>query len=249
MSTLPEHDGTIVYLENGLFLSSADPARNSAVIEHIGITHVLNCTGYIKGSTEELRFPPVRKDDGVLFADILKGGYKQIIIADENDIGYEDFVDAIIHPSKEFIDSALLETGEKEEETREEKERLQSHRLVVHCEAGISRSSSVVIAHLMRCRKMTLKEAYDYVHERKNNIDPNNTFLKHLLTYERHLREEPNILHGGEEQEPSLNLRRHFAIKINDTFFGGGKDLKEIEKALEAQGDDPGRATSFLYGA
>lgn len=246
ISTLPEHDGTIVYLDDGLFLSSAAPARNAIVLQHLEITHVLNCTGYVKGSTEELRFPPTN-NDGVLFADILTGGYKQIIIADENDITYDEFMNTIINPSKEFMDSVLLVNGTTSNEQKEEEleKALPTQRLVVHCEAGISRSSSIVIAHIMRSRNMHLLNAYNYVKSKKNNIDPNNKFLEHLLTYENSLMNE-NILDDNNGM-PSMNLRHHYAVKINNDFFGGSKDIVDIENALQSHDDDPGKATTFLF--
>ena len=57
----------------------------------------------------------------------------------------------------------------------------------VHCEMGISRSATIVIAYLMNKRKMTLFDAYRYVLERRPVIRPNSSFMKQLKDYEKRL--------------------------------------------------------------
>ena len=53
--------------------------------------------------------------------------------------------------------------------------------VLVHCVAGISRSSTIVIAYLMKREKMTLKDAYAYVKSKRTIIRPNQGFLKCLM--------------------------------------------------------------------
>ena len=54
----------------------------------------------------------------------------------------------------------------------------------VHCRMGVSRSSSVVISYLMFHFKITYEEAYEYVLKKKNNIQPNENFIKQLKDFE-----------------------------------------------------------------
>ena len=54
----------------------------------------------------------------------------------------------------------------------------------VHCRKGVSRSSSVVISYLMFHFKKTYEEAYEYVLKKKNNIQPNENFVKQLKEFE-----------------------------------------------------------------
>ena len=60
------------------------------------------------------------------------------------------------------------------------------NRILVHCEAGISRSSTLVIAWLMRTPPYcTLRAAYDLVKQRKKNIAPNDGFFQKLIELEQ----------------------------------------------------------------
>ncbi|XP_031572661.1 dual specificity protein phosphatase 14-like, partial [Actinia tenebrosa] len=62
-----------------------------------------------------------------------------------------------------------------------------SGRVLVHCVAGVSRSSTLVIAYLMKYQKMNLKDAYTMVKEKRALINPNRGFWLHLIDYERKL--------------------------------------------------------------
>ena len=58
-------------------------------------------------------------------------------------------------------------------------------RVLVHCSAGVSRSSSVMIAYLMRERGMSLTQAHDHVKARREVIKPNLSFWTSLERYEK----------------------------------------------------------------
>ncbi|KAI9591081.1 dual specificity phosphatase [Syncephalis fuscata] len=45
--------------------------------------------------------------------------------------------------------------------------------VLVHCQCGVSRSASLVLAYVMRNQSMPLHEAYAYVKERSAAISPN----------------------------------------------------------------------------
>lgn len=69
----------------------------------------------------------------------------------------------------------------------------EGEKVLIHCLAGISRSPTVAIAYVMRSRKMTNDEAYNFVKCRRPTISPNFNFLGQLFEYERILRQQ-NIL-------------------------------------------------------
>ncbi|RWS06797.1 dual specificity protein phosphatase 18-like isoform X1 [Dinothrombium tinctorium] len=58
-------------------------------------------------------------------------------------------------------------------------------RSVVHCVAGVSRSAALVIAYLIKHKRMTLHDAFNHVRERRQVIRPNNGFFKQLIEYEK----------------------------------------------------------------
>ena len=69
------------------------------------------------------------------------------------------------------------------------KHRSQHHNVLVHCMAGVSRSSTVVIGYLMKYYKMDMNSAYSFVKKKRSCICPNDAFLKQLLKYEASLRQ------------------------------------------------------------
>lgn len=60
-------------------------------------------------------------------------------------------------------------------------------RVMVHCHLGISRSTTFVLAYLMKYRGMSLSNAYDFVLEKRSCIRPNLGFCEQLIDYENKL--------------------------------------------------------------
>ncbi|CAD8201186.1 unnamed protein product [Paramecium octaurelia] len=71
--------------------------------------------------------------------------------------------------------------------------------VLVHCYAGISRSSSLIIAYLLKCQGYTLKEALSKLKCQRPQVDPNNGFLEQLKQYEEKLKSSKT------QQSSSLN--------------------------------------------
>ena len=63
--------------------------------------------------------------------------------------------------------------------------------VLVHCHAGISRSSTIVIMYLMVKYKITIEKAYAYVKSKRPIIRPNNGFCVELQRLDKFL--EKNI--------------------------------------------------------
>ena len=59
--------------------------------------------------------------------------------------------------------------------------------VLVHCEAGCSRSPTVIISYLMRHRGMRLREAYDFTLRQRPSVSPNYNFLRQLTAYDAQL--------------------------------------------------------------
>ena len=67
-------------------------------------------------------------------------------------------------------------------------EGMQSGCVLVHCNAGVSRSVTVVVAYLMKTKNMSLKQALDLVKTKRPTMCPNEGFQTQLQTYEDILR-------------------------------------------------------------
>lgn len=91
--------------------------------------------------------------------------YKQISV---NDSSQED-IGAHFEEALWFIDEG----------------RKQGKGILVHCQAGISRSATIVIAFLMKYEMLSLNDAYKLVKEKRPVISPNLNFMGSLLKYEK----------------------------------------------------------------
>jgi protein-tyrosine phosphatase len=58
------------------------------------------------------------------------------------------------------------------------------NKVLVNCMAGISRSSTIVIAYIMKYYNLNLKKTFLAVRSKRNQICPNKQFMKYLLDYE-----------------------------------------------------------------
>ncbi|KFP63619.1 Dual specificity protein phosphatase 4, partial [Cariama cristata] len=57
-------------------------------------------------------------------------------------------------------------------------------RVLVHCQAGISRSATICLAYLMMKQRVKLEEAFEFVKQRRSIISPNFSFMGQLLQFE-----------------------------------------------------------------
>lgn len=58
-------------------------------------------------------------------------------------------------------------------------------RVLVHCQAGVSRSPTIVIAYLMARSQKTLADAFSFVKDRRSIVAPNLNFMGQLLEFEQ----------------------------------------------------------------
>jgi protein-tyrosine phosphatase len=68
------------------------------------------------------------------------------------------------------------------------KSMLQDHNVLVHCQMGMSRSSSLVIAFLMKEYGMDYHNARIYTKNKRKIVQPNEGFEKDLLKFEDYLK-------------------------------------------------------------
>lgn len=77
-------------------------------------------------------------------------------------------IDCLFQPSIDFINKGLVTPNST---------------VIVHCYAGISRSSSVVLAYLMKEKDMDLDDAFNYLVRKRRIIEPNDGFWCQLIKY------------------------------------------------------------------
>lgn len=90
--------------------------------------------------------------------------YKRLAATDSCSQNLKQYFEEAI----EFIESARISEG----------------KVLVHCQAGVSRSPAIVIAYLMARFNLTLMAAFDFAKSRRNIVAPNLHFMGQLLEFE-----------------------------------------------------------------
>ena len=73
--------------------------------------------------------------------------------------------------SYKFIDEAIKNNGN----------------VLIHCHAGISRSSTILIAYIMKSQKMSLDKVLELLKSKRDKVNPNAGFIEQLKEYEKEL--------------------------------------------------------------
>lgn len=134
------------------------------------------------GSQDAVTLENVQKYN---FSDILSVG----IQAPDSDIVYADGQNGTVR--KHFIECLDMPNTQLDviiKQTNEIIEHVYKHngRILIHCNAGVSRSASVCIAYLMLHRKMNFAAAFCLVKSKRECIRPNDGFLKQLKQIDQH---------------------------------------------------------------
>ncbi|KAL7551602.1 hypothetical protein ACHAWF_014795 [Thalassiosira exigua] len=109
-------------------------------------------------------------------------------------------------------------------------------RCLVHCNAGQSRSASVVIYYLMT-KGHTLKHSFEYVKKRKPDIRPNYGFCSQLQAMEMTLFQRTDC---------TLDMDDYKADTLADILEGSGKTRADVKEALRLMGGDGELALGML---
>ncbi|KAI9920890.1 hypothetical protein PsorP6_000962 [Peronosclerospora sorghi] len=141
-----------------VFLGSRTHARDKELLQRLRITHILNVTPSKK--MDPLTGVPNFFEKDKLFI------YRRCQIFDNK---AEDIL-GVLEGCIAFIDQAKY-----------------YGRILVHCNKGVSRSSSIVVAYLMKLRSMSLEQALAFVVDRHSSANPNVSFRAQLKEYERRL--------------------------------------------------------------
>ncbi|ORZ16682.1 protein-tyrosine phosphatase-like protein, partial [Lobosporangium transversale] len=149
-----------------LYLGAEHNATDTKTLRRLGITFVLNVAIEIAREDSSSAYSVTTEEATV------RGGitYRSLSWSHHQKNLLNDFPKAF-----ELIDESLAcNNGQG--------------KALVHCQLGVSRSASLVIAYVMRSLNMGLTEAYDFVKQRSGVISPNMSLMYQLAEYEKRLK-------------------------------------------------------------
>ena len=228
-------------LQNKLYLGTGQQANTDAVIVNLGITHIVNATKEIpcKYTANDLGQNKEEKEN----AQNPESENPKVPAVQYLHIQIDDMESAAAELRKHFesatgfIDSALS---------------VDTNRVLVHCEMGVSRSTTLVLAYLMKYGKMTLCQAYDHTKKCRDLIRPNEGFFAQLVEYEETLSGKSTLDElkalglrevGVDQKAANLKMGLVQAIAINQGRVKT-KRKKKKEKRAKKKGADQNEEAS-----
>jgi len=133
--------------------------------------------------------------------------YKQLVASDNGLQNLRQFFDEAF----EFIDEAKNNRSG----------------VLIHCQAGISRSPTIAVAYLMKHYPMAMAEAYKFVKTRRSIISPNLNFMGQLWEFEQGLKKD-------RQQDEAMST----SSSSNGSSDGGSEGTKEEEDDEEDDVED-----------
>jgi len=146
-------------LKGFMFLGSFENASNATQLQDLGITRIVNMASELENCFEGKTLGSSETPFEVKY---LK-------------LGIDDSVADSVAQTFELAYEFLVKCKEEKQ------------RVLVHCNMGISRSTSVVVMYLMKQHKMTYAQAYEYVKKCRSFVRPNPKFVSELEELEKTL--------------------------------------------------------------
>ncbi|XP_029594918.1 dual specificity protein phosphatase 5 [Salmo trutta] len=98
-------------------------------------------------------------------------------------------------------------------------------RVLVHCEAGISRSPTICLAYIMSTKRLQLEEAFDIIKQRRSLISPNFSFMGQLLQFESEVLSSTPITTATTPETATEPATPCCIGKETVSFFGSSKEF------------------------
>jgi atypical dual specificity phosphatase len=166
-------------VDGSIYIGSKSDAGNREQLRNLGVTHVLNASHEMPNFHET--------DISLRYLKL------ELLDNDDQDMG------PAFEAAFAFLDDALGASASSSNSDNNTNSSSSSSsnggRVLVHCQMGVSRSASLVIAYAMRAYQCSLLHAIAMVRARRQQVLPNKGFLVQLARLEHRLRpEEPGTL-------------------------------------------------------
>ena len=204
-------------IKDGLFLGNMSQAQNCIIINKLQITHILNCTpapNYFEINKNKcqidkninIKYCQIKLHDSV-DCDIIKYFDSAIEFIESALCNYKKQINKnSVHMSK--FDNRNINYGYRNRYSTKNDNNINivkkndtnsndnnnnsnnnnNNKVLVHCQAGVSRSATIVIAYLMKTCNMNFEQSLSFVKLQRSVIDPNNGFRRQLMQFEKRLR-------------------------------------------------------------
>ncbi|KAF9366458.1 Dual specificity protein phosphatase 10 [Mortierella sp. NVP85] len=176
-----------------LYLGAEHNASDIRTLRRLGITFVLNVAIEI---AQESELGSVTDSTKVNETRVVRGGveFRTLAWTHHQKNLLRDFPTAF-----ELIDEAVASNNG-------------NGKALVHCQLGVSRSASLVIAYVMRSLGMGLTEAYDFVKQRSSVISPNMSLMYQLAEFEKYLKNPESFVASVESPLDSASNHRRYSM-------------------------------------
>ena len=140
-----------------------------------------------------------------------------------------------------------IKIGEKKSNRKQKISKLKDEakrnnsKVLVHCQAGVSRSPTIVIAYLMRQFGISTNDAFNKVREKRPIISPNIVFMSQLMDYESRLkpslfnqfatRHFSNCAINTSTTSSAVSDQQENVVNINNSVVENSKSSAEANKS------------------
>lgn len=165
-------------IENQIYIGSAIQAKNWKIIRELNITHIINASfEHECVFKDEIKYLHVEVEDS--HDEKIHKTFKTALEFMKN--AFEEYQESLMKESSDYsFESCSLNN-------MSEPRVLKPPVLFIHCNLGISRSSSILIAYLICKYRLCLYAAFKYVKDKRLQIAPNYSFLRQLKEFEEYL--------------------------------------------------------------